>query len=314
LVVSIGAHARAENSEVRPISSMTKVPVSVLIPTKDEERNLPSTLESLTWADQIVVFDSYSEDGTRSIAERFGCDFFQREFDNFSDHKNWALDNLPFRHPWILILDADEKVSPALKGEIREICVKSPEFDAYYIARQTWIDGVWLKYAGCFPDYNIRLLQKGRARYERRIVHEHMLVDGAVGFLKNPIVHIDKKGTHRYVDRHSKYAEMEAVEAYIEILKQTRTNSVLDQKKIHLKRRRLKIISYKYLIFRPVFVFIYMYVLKLGFVMGKTGLKICTLRMFYEYMIDLYLTEIQDHSSPIFQKYRAYIQQRSSEQ
>lgn len=291
---------------------MTKVPISILIPTKDEERNLPSTLESLKWADQVIVFDSYSEDRTPAIAKRFGCDFHQRKFDNFSDHKNWALDNLSFRHHWILILDADEKVSPALENEIREICAKHQVFDAYYIARQTWMDGVWLKYAGCFPDYNIRLLQKGKARYERRIVHEHMLVDGNVGFLENPIVHIDKKGINRYVDRHNKYAEMEAVEAYIEILNQNKPLASPDRK-VHLKRRRLKTISYKYLIFRPVFVFIYMYVFKLGFVMGKTGIKICTLRMFYEYVIDLYLNEIRNHSSPTFQKYRAYIEERSSE-
>ena len=287
---------------------MIKVPVSVLIPTRNEEINLPSTLESLKWAEQVIVFDSYSEDGTPSIAARFGCDFFQREFDNFSDHKNWALDNLAFRHPWILILDADEKISPALEREIREICSCIPRFDAYYIARQTWMDGVWLKYAGCYPDYNIRLLQKGRARYERRIVHEHMLVDGKIGFLDNPIVHIDKKGTHRYVERHNRYAEMEAVEAHILLFKSKDTNLSDSKEKIYLKRRKLKAFSYKYLFFRPLFVFIYMYFVRCGFIMGRTGLKICALRMFYEYMIDLYLKELRDRDSPTYRKYQRYIE------
>lgn len=289
---------------------MTKTPVSVLIPTKDEELNLPSTLESLTWADQIIVFDSFSQDKTHEIAAKFGCEFYQRKFDNFSDHKNWALDNLSFRNPWILILDADEKVSESLAGEIYEICSSEPRFSAYYIARQIWVDGLWLKYAGCFPDYNIRLLRRGSARYEPRIVHEHMLVDGATGYLANPIVHVDKKGTYRYVERHNKYAEMEAVEAHIAMLEKMCPSAIGHPQRFYNRRRTMKLYSYRYMIFRPVLVFLYMYIYKRGFLMGKVGIKICILRMFYEYMIDLYLMELRDHNSPVYQKYRSYIAER----
>lgn len=286
---------------------MTKAAVSVLIPTKDEERNLPSTLDSLGWTDEVVVFDSFSSDRTVSIARERGCEVHQRVFDNFADHKNWALRNVPFRNDWILILDADEKVSPELRDEILALCGGTATCDGYYIARQIWVDGVWLKYAGKYPDYQLRLFRKGRAWYERRIVHEHMLVDGKVGYLKTPLVHIDAKGVSRYIDRHNRYAEMEAVEALIAI--RTAARSAIGHGTV-AQRRRLKIVAYRHLPFRPLLVFLYTYVFRLGFLMGRAGLKTCVLRMFYEYMIDLYLEELQDPSSPSSVKYGAYIAER----
>lgn len=290
---------------------MQKVPVSVLIPTKNEALNLPSTLEALSWADQIIVFDFFSGDDTVAIAKKYGCEVRQRTFDNFADHKNWALQNLDFRNPWILILDADEKVPPALTGEIRAVCAGSPPYVAYYVARQIWVDGVWLKHAGKYPDYNIRLFRKGAARYERRIVHEHMLVDGPVGTLKNHLVHVDAKGTYRYIDRHNQFAEMEAVEAWIAIhAARMRQGPDTPLMRKNEQRRRLKNFAYQYLPFRPVLVFLYLYIVKLGFVMGRAGLKTCALRMFYEYMIDLYLDELKDPASPISTKYKNYIEER----
>jgi glycosyltransferase involved in cell wall biosynthesis len=289
-----------------------KLPVSVLVPTKDEERNLPSTLGHLGWAEQIIVFDSFSTDGTMAVARAAGAEIFQREFDNFADHKNWALDNLHFRNDWILIVDADEKVPASLVDEIRLICAQAPPYEAYYVARQIWVDGVWLKHAGKYPDYQLRFFRKGKARYERRIVHEHMIVDGRTGFLASHLVHVDEKGTRRYIERHNNYAEMEAVEAYI--ARHSREKSPPSATaRIYEKRRTLKLFAYRSLPFRPLFVFLYLYVFRLGFVMGKAGLKTCVLRMFYEYMIDMYLDEVRDQSSPIHVKYRDYIDERCAE-
>lgn len=290
---------------------MTRVPVSILIPTKDEERNLPTTLDALHWADEIIVFDSFSSDGTVALARQRGCVVFQREFDNFSDHKNWALDHIPFRNSWILILDADEKVSPALADEIAATCVDAKAADGYYIPRQIWVDGVWLKRAGKYPDYQLRLFKRGRARYERRIVHEHMLVEGRVGYLKTPLVHVDDKGIHRYIERHNRYAEMEAVEALIASRLEARDATLGAAGTGHVqRRRRLKNFAYRHVPFRPLLVFVYTYVLKGGFLMGRAGLKNCVLRMFYEYMIDLYLAELADPASPAALKYTAYIEER----
>lgn len=285
------------------------MPVSVIIPTKDEERNLLSTLSSLTWADQIFVFDSYSGDATVAIATSHGCEVTQRTFDNFADHKNWALDNLPFRNDWILILDADEKVLPELAAEVRDIC-RNGTCDAYYVARQIWVDGVWLKYAGKYPDYQMRLFRKGQARYEPRLVHEHMLTRGRVGYLAHPLWHVDNKGVARYVDRHNRFAQMEAVEAYIAMRLPAGDKDELAGQGWVQQRRRLKNFAYRYLPFRPGLVFIYLYVFKLGFLMGRVGLKTCMLRMFYEYLIDLYLEELADPGSPTTLAYREYIARR----
>lgn len=290
---------------------MSNAPVSILIPTKDEERNLPSTLDSLQWANQIVVFDSFSSDKTVSLALRRGCEVHQREFDNFADHKNWAIDNIPFRNEWILILDADEKVSPDLAREIGAICTAADSHDGYYIPRQVWVDGIWLRYASKYPDYQLRLFKKGHAHYEQRIVHEHMLVEGSVGFLKNHLVHVDGKGVQRYIERHSRFAEMEAVEAFIAIRVAGRQSTLTGLGGTPIQHRRfLKNFAYRHLPFRPVLAFLYTYVLKRGFLMGRVGLKICALRMFYEFMIDLYLEELGDPESPTAVKYRRYIEER----
>lgn len=295
-----------------PPLATPKAPVSVLIPTKDEERNLPSTLGHLQWADEIVVFDSHSTDDTVEIARQWGCKVHQRAFDNFSAHKNWALENIDFRNDWILILDADEKVPPELAQEIAAVCTGNTGYDAYYIARQIWVDGVWLKHAGKYPDYNIRLFRKGRAWYERRIVHEHMVVDGPVGFLRNHLVHVDAKGTYRYVDRHNRYAEMEAVEAFIAIRTAAPVGSLVKAVggRTSEGRRVLKTYAYRFLPFRPLLAFLYLYVIKRGFVMGRAGVKTCMLRMFYEYMVDLYLEELRDSTSPAYLKYQDYIEDR----
>ena len=108
----------------------------------------------------------------------------QRQFDNFSAHKNWALDHLDFKHDWILIVDADERVTPDLAREIAALVTGSPPHHGYYLARQNWFAGVWIRHGGWYPDYNLRLLRRGRGRYEARLVHEHILLDGPPGISK----------------------------------------------------------------------------------------------------------------------------------
>ena len=188
-------------------------PVSVLICTKNEERNLSACLESVSWADDVVVLDSYSEDQTINIARQMGARVVQRKFTNFSAHKNWALDNLDFVHHWILIVDADERVSPALAREIAAAVAVPGNICGFYLARQNFFCGKWIRHGGWYPDYNLRLLKLGRGRYEPRIVHEHVLLDGPLSYLKNPLIHHDYKGIERYFERHNVYSSLEAVEA-----------------------------------------------------------------------------------------------------
>ena len=186
----------------------------MLICTRNEERNLGACLESVAWADDCMVLDSYSDDATVTIARGGGARVVQREFDNFSAHKNWALDHLDFKHDWILIVDADERVTPDLAREIAALVSGSPQLNGYYLARQNWFAGTWIRHGGWYPDWNLRLLRRGRGRYEARLVHEHILLDGPPGYLKNPLIHYDYKGIERYFERHNVYSSLEAVEAH----------------------------------------------------------------------------------------------------
>src|SRR5919202_6910494 len=110
-------------------------PLSVLVPTLDEELNLPACLDSVAWADEVFVVDSFSSDGTLEIARQCGANVVQRTFESYSRQKNWALETLPFRNEWVLILDADERVTPELRNEIGAV-VADPSADGYYVNRK----------------------------------------------------------------------------------------------------------------------------------------------------------------------------------
>jgi glycosyltransferase involved in cell wall biosynthesis len=288
------------------INDSVKTQVSVLICTKNEERNLAACLDSVSWADDCIILDSYSDDDTVTIAEKHGVRVVQRKFDNFSAHKNWALDHLDFKHDWILIVDADERVTPDLAREITTLVAGSPPHYGYYLARQNWFAGVWIRHGGWYPNWNMRLLRRGRGRYEPRLVHEHILLEGPPGYLKSPLIHYDYKGIERYFDRHNVYSSLEAVEAY-------RTMTALHQPqglppsllaKGPERRRFLKNLAYRYLPARCLIKFIWMYIIKMGFLDGRMGFRFCLLHTFYEYQISLKLEELREPNSPMSQKYK----------
>ncbi len=286
---------------------LNKPPVSVLVCTKNEARNLKACLESVAWAGDLVVLDSGSDDDTVNIARRLGARVVQRPFDNFSAHKNWALDNLDFAHDWVLILDADERVSPALAREIAAAVARPGEVCGYYLARQNFFCGKWIRHGGWFPDYNLRLLKLGRGRYESRLVHEHVLLDGPAGYLENPLAHDDYKGLERYFDRHNLYSSLEAVEAARIIRaagQPARSLPAALRTRGPERRRFLKNLAYRYLPARALIKFLWMYLLRLGFLDGRVGCRYCLLHAFYEYQVSLKLEELRDLNSPISEKYR----------
>ncbi len=286
---------------------LNKPPVSVLVCTKNEARNLKACLESVAWAGDLVVLDSGSDDDTVNIARRLGARVVQRPFDNFSAHKNWALDNLDFAHDWVLILDADERVSPALAREIAAAVARPGEVCGYYLARQNFFCGKWIRHGGWFPDYNLRLLKLGRGRYESRLVHEHVLLDGPAGYLANPPAHDDYMGLERYFDRHNLYSSLEAVEAARIIRaagQPARSLPAALRTRGPERRRFLKNLAYRYLPARALIKFLWMYLLRLGFLDGRLGFRYCLLHAFYEYQVSLKLEELRDLNSPISEKYR----------
>lgn len=286
----------------------TENPISVLIPTKDEERNIADCIRSVSWAGEVFAYDSMSSDRTVEIAESLNANVVQRSFDNFADHKNWALDNLPFKFDWILILDADERVTPELREEIIH-AIKADNIAGYYIPRKNLFMGKWIRHGGWFPDYQLRLFKRGKARYEKRIVHEHMVIDGQAGYLQYPLIHHDFKGLERYFDRHNSYSSMEAVEAF-KVLNGTKASVQIDKglKKAGPERRRiLKEFGYRFVPCRSLVKFLWMYVVKLGFLDGRIGFRYCLLHTFYEYQVSLKIEELADDSSPMYEKYKRYL-------
>ncbi|MGE0256455.1 MAG: glycosyltransferase family 2 protein [Alphaproteobacteria bacterium] len=287
-----------------------KVPISVVIPTRNEERNLAACLAGLEFAAERVVFDSHSDDATLDIARAAGARVVQRHFDVFSRHKNWALDNIDFAHDWILLVDADERVTPELAAEIAAVVRGGGPEAGWYIARKNIFQGRWIRHAGMYPDWQLRLVRRGRARYEDRIVHEYMVADGPTGFLKTPFVHHDYKGIERYIDRHNHYSSLEAVEIHRLLAGRAGASAFAGRLAGSgpERRRALKLLAYRHLPARALILFFYMYVLRFGFLDGRIGFRYCLLRSIYEYQIALKLIELRDPHSPLAVRYREYIE------
>jgi len=292
-------------------SGNPSIPVSVLVPTRNEESNLEACLSCLKPFGEVIVYDSFSTDRTVEIAEKYGATVVRREFDNFSAHKNWAMGNIPFRHEWVLMVDADERVGSELAEEIgRVVSRNDPAFDGYFVAMKYMFAGKWMRHGGWYPGWQLRLFRRGRVRYESRLVHAHAILEGNAGYLSNDLLHQDYKGIDRYFDRHNAYSSMEAVEAY-RALKDMGSPSGQIRPSFFSKgperRRYLKLLAYRYLPFRPLFKFLWLYVFRAGFLDGRAGFRFCLLHTFYEYQVSLKIEELRDPDSPLRRKYREHL-------
>src|SRR5271170_7938206 len=241
-----------------------KVPISVLIPIKNEAANLPRSLGAVSWADEIFVLDSQSTDGSAGIAEAHQAKVVQFHFNGiWPKKKNWALDNLPFRHEWVFILDADEVMPPAAEAEIRRIAADPHHpVDGYWINRRFMFMGKWLKHA-YYPNWNLRLFRHRLGRYEKLTdvatasgdneVHEHVVVNGKTGRLQCEMDHYAFPSVEVFVEKHNRYSNWEARVALDQSGKSG--GSSLQSKEVGL-RRRLKQFS-QALPCRPLARFLY---------------------------------------------------------
>ncbi|GIV57676.1 MAG: glycosyl transferase [Rhodothermaceae bacterium] len=262
------------------------VPVSVLIAVRNEAQNLPRCLAALDgWADEVVVVDSQSTDGTVEIAEAHGATVLQFHYrGGWPKKRQWALDTFDFRNDWILILDADEILLDPIKAEIAE-AIRRDDHDGYWLRFQLHFLGRQLRHGG-FDLWKLFLFRKGKGRYERRIdgeqtpsmadieVHEHVVVDGRVGKLKNPIRHENWNSLYRYIEKHNEYSEWEA-RVYFEGHKgevPPRFFGTQAERRRWLKARLVRLPGF------PILTFLYHYVLRLGFLDGRPGLIYCTLK------------------------------------
>lgn len=275
------------------------LPVSVLVLTKNEEQDLPGCLESVAWSDDIHLFDSYSTDGTVAVAERFGARITQRTFDNWAAHQNWGLQNLPFKYSWVFYIDADERVTPKLRGSIETVVQHPGDLVAFRVKRRDFFMGTWLKHIQASP-YYLRLFRPERMRYER-LVNPISLPDGPVGQTDGYLDHFPfSKGLTHWLDRHNSYSTFEARQ----IVANRRENrpfslsSAFFSRNFHEKRFHQKELFYR-LPCRASVKFILLYIAKGGFLDGRAGLTYAVLQSIYEQMIVYKTREVEEAGQKI---------------
>ncbi|MDO8281929.1 MAG: glycosyltransferase family 2 protein [Thermodesulfovibrionia bacterium] len=233
--------------------------LSVAIITYNEEENIREALESVKWADEIVVVDSFSTDKTQEICREYTDKVYPVEWAGFSAQKNTAISLTT--QSWILVLDADERVSEDLKSEIVRAMTGTAPADGYYIARKNFFANKWIRHGGWWPDYTLRLFKREKGTFEEREVHEAIKVSGKTGRLENPIIHYTYSGMDDFMKRMEKYSGLAAKELY----KQKRKSSLFD------------------LIFRPPATFIKMYLIRLGMLDGLYGIILACLYSVYTF-------------------------------
>jgi glycosyltransferase involved in cell wall biosynthesis len=267
--------------------------ISILVLTLNEEQNLPACLRSVAWSDDIVVLDSYSTDATCDIARAAGARVFQRKLEDWASHQNWAVQNIPFKHPWVYYTDADEVVPDDLRDELLAIAADpSPPAVAYRVRFKNQFMGRWIRRSSLYPTWVLRFFRPEKVRWER-LVNPVAVVDGQEGRLQSHFLHYSfNKGLSAWIDKHNKYSTQEALEA----IRSVREGSVRladIASGDHVKRRRaLKELSWR-MPCRPLLRFLYMYVVRLGFLDGWAGFTYCRLIAMYEYMIDLKVKELK---------------------
>lgn len=224
--------------------------LSVLIPTKNEEDNITSCISSVkNLADEIIVVDSYSTDQTVEIAESLNAKVIFRKFDNFSNQKNWAIPQMT--NEWVLLLDADEQVTPELEKEISALLSSSAleHHNAYWIYRQNHFFNRPINYSGFQKDKVVRIFHRDKCMYNANKVHEEIITEGSTGFLKNKLYHNTYKGFDLHIEKLNRYATLQA-EDY------------------NKKTGRL---SFYHFVFKPSFRFFKHYIIQRGYKDGIPG-------------------------------------------
>jgi len=234
------------------------IPVSVVIVTKDEERNIRDALESVRDFEDIVVLDAFSSDGTPAICREYTSRVYQQEWMGYARQKQAAVDRA--ERQWVLILDADERVTPELNKEISET-IQAGAFSGYYLPRKSFFLGRWMRHSGWWPDHILRLFRKDTAYIEPREVHEKVVVNGAVGYLKEPLEHYTYRTISDYIRKMENYSTLSAQE-------------LGDKKDAPLISMALN----------PFAVFIKMFFLRQGFRDGMHGFILAGLYSFYTFL------------------------------
>lgn len=232
-----------------------KLPVTAIIPTFNEEANISVALNSVQWADEVIVVDSFSSDNTANIVAEFSSvNFVQHEYKNSATQKNWIIPQA--KHEWIFLLDADEYATDGLIEEVKKVIQNKPKNDAYWIKRKNYFMGRKVNYSGWQNDKVIRLFKRDICRYEEKNVHAEIITSGLVSELRSVIMHNTYKGLNHYIGKINWYSTWKA---YDRIENGSGGNFFFN------------------VCIKPCYRFFYHYVLRLGFLDGKVGFIISIL-------------------------------------
>ncbi|MBN1680605.1 MAG: glycosyltransferase family 2 protein [Anaerolineae bacterium] len=249
--------------------------LTAIILTYNEERHITDCVTSVRWADRVLVFDSYSTDRTVELAKTAGADVNQHTFENYAQQRNAAMDTAS--SDWVLFVDADERSSLEQEAEIRNT-ITTATHNGYRIPRHNYIFGKLTRHAGWYPDYQMRLLRRGQARYDpQREVHELVLLEGEPGTLTVPLIHYNYATLEQFRDKQRRYVQYDA-----RILKEQGI-----QPKLH------KFVT------MPLRQFIWRYITLQGYRDGLHGLRLSLLMAWYEFRKYVHLRRIYRDEEPV---------------
>ena len=278
--------------------------ISVLIPARNEEQDLPGCLESVSWSNDIQVLDSFSTDRTTEIARGFGAQVVQPPASwfesgslfggNEANVKNWALSNIPFKYPWVFHLDADERMTPKLVASVQK-AVENPGANvAFRIQRRDFFQDTWLKHVAASRFY-LRLFRPEKMRYER-LINPVSIPAGPAGDVTGYLDHFPfSKGISHWLERHNSYTTFEAQQTLINRTSHSSFSlfQALLARDFHQRRYHQKEVFYR-LPARPLVKFLLLYLVKRGFLDGRAGFTYATLMGFCEYITVLKTRELAE--------------------
>lgn len=268
-------------------------PLSVMILTKDEEVNIAACLDCLKFSDDVVVYDSYSTDGTLDIARQYpNVSIVQRKFDNWAAHQNWGMENIPFKHPWVLYVDADERIDRAFIDEATALADPASAYAAWRMRRKDMFMGRWLKHAQLYPTWFVRVFRPEKIRFER-LVNPIPIVDGKVGEMREHLIHYPfSKGLVHWFERHNSYSGFEAQEQNKVAGGSGQPVSGIFSGDPNKRRAALKDIFFR-LPMRPQIKWLYYVLWRRAFLDGKAGMRYARLQAIYEHMIQMKAEELR---------------------
>jgi len=280
--------------------------VSIIVPTLNEELNLPDCLASISpYFAHVFVVDSLSSDRTLEIARAHGAHVAQNPFEGYAKQYNWARDNLPLETDWIAYFAADERLTPALRKELAQTTRPGgTEHAGFFIPQRYVFMDRLLEHGGWAPSYQLRMFRRSLGRWEERAVHEIPIVEGTLGYLENHYIHHDARDIAHFVRKHNRYSTLEAEEAVAELLASGAGRKLFEGSlwgDAMERRRWIKTRLWPRLPARFVIKFVHQYIVKRGFLDGRQGYYFALLHAFYEMLIaakthELLMARQQDKS------------------